>query len=186
MCLSTEYINLCVPMQWMCNKGHKWFANFNSIKHVGTWCPYCLDKHENLCRKVIINILGPPLGIHRPDFLKTPKHPQGLEFVIYYPKFRQAVIAQPSPPEVQQFPVFPTNAQPLRIEPNVTTCFQNNVLWPVETILQAQGAEFNEDSHGLLGSPDYVLRTNQGPRMPLEIKTRHNLDLRDYNIWEIY
>ena len=20
MCLSTEYINLCVPMQWMCNK----------------------------------------------------------------------------------------------------------------------------------------------------------------------
>src|ERR1043165_8919494 len=23
MCLSTEYTNLCVPMQWMCNKGHK-------------------------------------------------------------------------------------------------------------------------------------------------------------------
>ncbi|CAB4376596.1 unnamed protein product [Rhizophagus irregularis] len=23
MCLSTKYINLCVPMQWMCDKGHK-------------------------------------------------------------------------------------------------------------------------------------------------------------------
>ena len=41
MCLSTEYINLCVPMQWMCNKGHKWFSSFNCIKHSKTWCPWC-------------------------------------------------------------------------------------------------------------------------------------------------
>jgi hypothetical protein len=27
MFLSMEYINLCDPMQWMCNEGHKWFAS---------------------------------------------------------------------------------------------------------------------------------------------------------------
>ncbi|RGB29096.1 hypothetical protein C1646_767015 [Rhizophagus diaphanus] len=32
MCLSTEYINLYVPMQWMCNKSHRWFSSFNCIK----------------------------------------------------------------------------------------------------------------------------------------------------------
>ncbi|RIA84185.1 hypothetical protein C1645_808896 [Glomus cerebriforme] len=89
MCLSTEYINLCVLMQWMCSKGHKWFANFNSIKHVKTWCPYCLNKHKNLCREVITNILGPPSSIRQPDFLKTSKHSQGLELDIYYPQGKQ-------------------------------------------------------------------------------------------------
>ncbi|CAB4410649.1 unnamed protein product [Rhizophagus irregularis] len=39
MYLSTEYINLCVPMQWKCNKSHKWFASFNGIRHAKTWCP---------------------------------------------------------------------------------------------------------------------------------------------------
>ncbi|RGB34238.1 hypothetical protein C1646_760776 [Rhizophagus diaphanus] len=59
MCLSTEYINLCVPMQWMCNKGHN----------------------------VITNILGPPSSIRRPDFLKIPENPRGLELDIYYPQY---------------------------------------------------------------------------------------------------
>ncbi|CAB5212909.1 unnamed protein product [Rhizophagus irregularis] len=94
MCLSTEYTNLCVPMQWMCNKGHKWFASFNSIKHVKSWCPYCLNKHENLCRKVITNILGPPSSIRRPDFLKIPEHPRGLELDIYYPQYGFAIEVQ--------------------------------------------------------------------------------------------
>ncbi|RHZ46208.1 hypothetical protein Glove_629g21 [Diversispora epigaea] len=86
MCLSAEYIN---PI-----KGHKWVANFNSIKHVKTWCSYCLNKHENLCREVITNILGPPSGIRRPDFLKTSKHPQGLELDIYYPRYGFAIEVQ--------------------------------------------------------------------------------------------
>ena len=48
MCLSTKYINLCVK----------------------SWYSYCINKHENLCREVITNILGPPSSIRRPDFLK--------------------------------------------------------------------------------------------------------------------
>ncbi|CAG8559855.1 42297_t:CDS:2 [Gigaspora margarita] len=94
MCLSTEYINLCVPMQWMCNKGHKWFASFNGIKHAKSWCPYCLNKHENLCREVITEILGPPSSIRRPDFLKTPECPRGLELDIYYPQYGFAIEVQ--------------------------------------------------------------------------------------------
>ncbi|GBB98747.1 hypothetical protein RclHR1_03300027 [Rhizophagus clarus] len=63
--------------------GHKWFASFNSIKHVKSWYPYCLNKHENLYHEVITNILGLPFSICRPDFLKIPEHPQGLELDIY-------------------------------------------------------------------------------------------------------
>jgi len=94
MCLSTEYINLCVLMQWMCNKGHRWFSSFNCIKHSKAWCPYCLNKHENLCREVITNILGPPSSIRRPDFLKIPEHPRGLELDIYYPQYGFAIEVQ--------------------------------------------------------------------------------------------
>ncbi|RGB38805.1 hypothetical protein C1646_691560 [Rhizophagus diaphanus] len=57
-------------------------------------CPYCLNKHENLCCKVITNILGPPSSIHQPDFLKIPEHPQGLELVIYYPQYEFAIEVQ--------------------------------------------------------------------------------------------
>ncbi|CAG8480546.1 30216_t:CDS:2 [Gigaspora margarita] len=64
MCLSNEYINLCVPMLWMCSKGHKWFASFNGIKHASH------------------------------DFLKTPEHPRGLELDIYYPQYGFAIEVQ--------------------------------------------------------------------------------------------
>ncbi|PKC62909.1 hypothetical protein RhiirA1_443673 [Rhizophagus irregularis] len=74
--------------------GHKWFASFNSIKHVKSWCPYCLNKHENLCREVITNILGPPSSVRRPDFLKIPEHPRGLELDIYYPQYGFAIEVQ--------------------------------------------------------------------------------------------
>jgi hypothetical protein len=94
MCLSTKYINLCVPMQWMCNKGHKWFASFNGIKHAKSWCPYCLNKHESLCREIITNILGPPSDIRKPDFLKTLEYPRGLELDIYYPQYGFAIEVQ--------------------------------------------------------------------------------------------
>ncbi|CAG8510757.1 16471_t:CDS:1 [Racocetra persica] len=94
MCLSTEYINLRVLMQWMCDKGHKWFASFNGIKHAKLWCPYCLNKHENLCSKIVTKILSPPSDIRRPDFLKTPEYPRRLELDIYYPQYGFAIEVQ--------------------------------------------------------------------------------------------
>jgi len=44
-CLSTEYITAREPLEWECDKGHRWFASYYSIKgHEGTegsWCKEC-------------------------------------------------------------------------------------------------------------------------------------------------
>jgi hypothetical protein len=81
-------------MLWRCAKGHEWTTSFNCIKHSKTWCPYCLNKHKNICHKVITNILSPPSSIRQPDFLKTSKHSQGLELDIYYPQYGFAIEVQ--------------------------------------------------------------------------------------------
>lgn len=51
-CLSKEYINLLSPLEWRCEKGHTWDADFQVIKQ-GGWCPACRlqkDKAEQLER----------------------------------------------------------------------------------------------------------------------------------------
>jgi hypothetical protein len=47
-CLSKIYINNRTKLEWMCKKGHKWFAVADKIKG-GSWCPYC--KRKNNSRK---------------------------------------------------------------------------------------------------------------------------------------
>ncbi|CAG8834423.1 11662_t:CDS:2, partial [Gigaspora margarita] len=42
----------------------------------------------------ITKILGPPSEIHKPDFLKTPEYPRGLELDIYYPQYGFAIEVQ--------------------------------------------------------------------------------------------
>ena len=32
-CLSKEYVNCTVPMDWICKKGHTWTTSLNSIKN---------------------------------------------------------------------------------------------------------------------------------------------------------
>ncbi len=41
LCISTEYINVNVPMQWHYSEGHEWNASFNNIKNGKKWCPHC-------------------------------------------------------------------------------------------------------------------------------------------------
>ncbi|RHZ82154.1 hypothetical protein Glove_113g16 [Diversispora epigaea] len=60
----------------------------------GTWCPFCPWKRQELCKEIITKLLGPPSDIRRPDFLKTPDHPLGLELDIYYPQYGFAVEVQ--------------------------------------------------------------------------------------------
>ena len=42
-CLSTEYINALISMEWKCKEEThpSWLANFKSVKNSNTWCPYC-------------------------------------------------------------------------------------------------------------------------------------------------
>ncbi|KAF0363400.1 protein kinase domain-containing protein [Gigaspora margarita] len=85
-----------------------------------------------------------------------------------------------------QFPIFTTSAQPLRVEDDAKTRLYTNALFPVEVLLP-QGL-FGATPAGFLGASDYVLCTNNYAvaKMPVEMKTRHNLDLRGYNFWDIY
>ncbi|RGB24486.1 hypothetical protein C1646_676354 [Rhizophagus diaphanus] len=97
LCLSTEYINRWDPLEWQCKESHRWKASAKDILK-GTWCRRCstlgqkhvpcgLSEAKEIAhsRGVITNILGPPSSIRRPDFLKIPEHPRGLELDIYYP-----------------------------------------------------------------------------------------------------
>lgn len=39
-CLSTEYVNSFVKLEWECEIGHRWQTTFYSVRN-GHWCPYC-------------------------------------------------------------------------------------------------------------------------------------------------
>jgi hypothetical protein len=43
-CLSSVYTDSKTKMQWQCDKGHEWSANFNNIKHDNNWCPFCAGR----------------------------------------------------------------------------------------------------------------------------------------------
>ena len=76
------------------SKNHLWYANLDKVKNSDTWCPFCPWKREELCKNVVTKLLGSPSDIRRPDFLKTPDHPLGLELDIYYPQYGFAIEVQ--------------------------------------------------------------------------------------------
>ncbi|CAI2194068.1 939_t:CDS:1, partial [Funneliformis geosporum] len=49
---------------------------------------------QELCKEIATKLLGPPSNIRRPDFLKTPDHPLGLELDIHYPQYGFAIEVQ--------------------------------------------------------------------------------------------
>ncbi|CAI2186188.1 17483_t:CDS:2, partial [Funneliformis geosporum] len=207
--------------------------------------PIPVQRHDHITHQpidianIITNILGPPSSIRRPDFLKIPEHPRGLELDIYYPQYGFAIessimaqtagqllgqtvpVCQWTPQNIPnttstlsahpkfpnnvrewigffravrlnnlppgQFPIHATSAVPLRIEDEAKTRLHTNVLFPVESLFP-QGSSFIATPIGFLGASDFVLCDNNFTvaKMPVEMKTRHNLDLRGYNFWQIY
>ncbi|GBB98748.1 hypothetical protein RclHR1_03300028 [Rhizophagus clarus] len=87
-----------------------------------------------------------------------------------------------------QFPVFATETISLSVEDDTKYRLYTNVLMPVNALLGTQGAVFRATCTGLLGTPDFVLCTNNSTmaKMPVEMKTRHNLNLGNHDLWEIY
>ena len=60
-----------------------------------SWCPFCSKyKREKLCHDILTKYLSPPSLIHKPNFLKTPDCPTGLELDIYYPEYGFAIEVQ--------------------------------------------------------------------------------------------
>ena len=46
--LSTQYHGIFEPLEWECEKGHKWSTPANQIKNNDTWCPYCIGRHKTI------------------------------------------------------------------------------------------------------------------------------------------
>ncbi|CAG8570772.1 13216_t:CDS:2 [Cetraspora pellucida] len=85
-----------------------------------------------------------------------------------------------------QFRVFPTIADELSVEDDAKYRVYSNVICPVQELLG--GARFRPRCTGMLGVPDFILCTNNPTtaKMPVEVKTRHNLRLGDHNLWEVF
>jgi len=47
-CLSPSYVNKKTNMKWACKKKHIWEAPASSIKHKGSWCPYCVGRNKTI------------------------------------------------------------------------------------------------------------------------------------------
>ncbi|CAI2162972.1 16732_t:CDS:2 [Funneliformis geosporum] len=97
------------------------------------------------------------------------------------------ITLQQCPHPAGQFRINSTTAHPLRVEYDAKLRFYSNVLSPVENLLP-QGIYFIETPAGFLAASDFVLCTNNYTvaKMPVEMKTRHNLNLCGCNFWEIY
>ena len=46
-CISTAYINDSTNLRWRCKEGHEWDATPSNVLR-GTWCPYCLGRHQTI------------------------------------------------------------------------------------------------------------------------------------------
>ncbi|CAJ0833731.1 12561_t:CDS:1, partial [Entrophospora sp. SA101] len=95
-CLSKKYTKSKDLYYWKCAEGHTWCTSFYVIRNHNTWCPYCKNKYENLCREIVSNYLGSPSANRRPEFLKTPENPNGLELDIPYYNYGFAIEVQGS------------------------------------------------------------------------------------------
>ncbi|CAB5360558.1 unnamed protein product [Rhizophagus irregularis] len=87
------------------------------------------------------------------------------------------------PPPGGQFDTYPAINVPLRLEGDVKDHFYLNVLAPVQVLLPP-GAFFGVTTPRFVGSSDHVLSTNNFTvaKMPVEYKTRHNLNLIGYHL----
>ncbi|CAG8448351.1 21418_t:CDS:2 [Dentiscutata erythropus] len=103
-----------------------------------------------------------------------------------YPRFPNNTWCTTTYLPAGQFPTPTTSAKPLRVEDDAKTRLYTNALFPVEGLLP-QGL-FGATPARFLGASDYILCTDDYvvAKMPVEMKTRHNLDLRGYNFWDIY
>lgn len=79
-CLSTKYVRNAEPMEWECERGHKWKAAFYSVVQGGTWCPVCSDGlRERLARHAFEALLDVPFKKALPAWLVNPGSKRRLE-----------------------------------------------------------------------------------------------------------
>lgn len=78
-CTSKRYVSAKSPLGWACKFGHKWSANYGTIRR-GAWCPECqLGVGERICRQYFEQIFRTPFPSTRPKWLVNPKTSLPLE-----------------------------------------------------------------------------------------------------------
>ena len=56
--LSADYTNCILPLRWQCSDGHEWSTSLTSIKHHGSWCPVCAQRHSEGVRERSVRALS--------------------------------------------------------------------------------------------------------------------------------
>ena len=87
LCLSDTYTGSKSKLNWRCNRGHEWQANFASVVNNGNWCAICSEGvKERLCRDVLEQLFSAEFKKVRPKWLKNPKTGFSLELDGYNEK----------------------------------------------------------------------------------------------------
>jgi len=90
-CISIAYTNNSAPMEWLCERNHKWSASFYSVVQAGSWCPTCsTGLKERLVRHTLEELFGMPFKKHRPDWLRNPRTGRLMEMDGYSPELKLA------------------------------------------------------------------------------------------------
>ncbi|MCP4130363.1 MAG: hypothetical protein GY754_05230 [bacterium] len=50
-CLSKDYKNGTIKLEWQCRKGHTWLAGYSSVRQ-GSWCPVCSETLRSESRRL--------------------------------------------------------------------------------------------------------------------------------------
>jgi hypothetical protein len=90
-CLSTVYDNKETKMEWECEHGHRWWASFGKIYHVGQWCRYCVNKTEAKVYEFLKDLLGDDENVLRqfkPEWLLNEETGCYFSFDFVLEKFR--------------------------------------------------------------------------------------------------
>lgn len=90
-CISDHYINSHTKLEWECENGHHFFANYQNIKS-GRWCPECkYPKQEAICKKIVEMLFEEKFVKIRPEWLKNPESGLNLEIDMFSEKLNLAI-----------------------------------------------------------------------------------------------
>jgi hypothetical protein len=71
-CLSSDYVNMDTPLNFVCANGHTFSKTLRSVRHSGSWCNLCsAGIGERVCRSYFRQIFGLPFPTRKPRWLKN-------------------------------------------------------------------------------------------------------------------
>lgn len=91
-CLSDEYVNADLKLQWQCDKGHTWKSTWSTIK-ADHWCPKCKPERA---RATNIIRYGVPSPIQHPDIALKVARAQNKTTIKNHWKTNEELVCQGS------------------------------------------------------------------------------------------